>query len=103
MWQLLVRVATAVHMAAFAVACLVCLPAILFNFGASAVCHWIETRWPDSDPARAFSFWLRLLAPLALTVVMAVILWFTVARMRERPRLTDRSDATAVLFVRTTT
>ncbi|HEY1191366.1 MAG TPA: hypothetical protein VGE74_27275 [Gemmata sp.] len=42
----------------------------------------IESRWPDSKRAMAVSFWLGLLAPVALLVVVAVVLGFTIAHVR---------------------
>jgi hypothetical protein len=82
MLRLLAQVATGVHMAAFAVFCLVASPMILFHFSVSALRDGIEARWPDSKRARAVSFWLGLLAPIALLAVLAVALGFTIARVR---------------------
>lgn len=82
MRRLLTRVATGLHMAAFAAFCLATLPVFLFDFGLSAVRDRIEAQWPDSGRARAAGFWLGLLAPLALAVVLAVAAGFTVARIR---------------------
>jgi hypothetical protein len=82
MLRLLTRVATGIHMAVFAVFCLVASPVVLFHFGVSAVRDWIESRWPDSERARAVSFWLGLLAPIVLLAVLAVALGFAIARVR---------------------
>lgn len=81
MRRLLTRVATGLYMAAFAVFCLAASPIILFHFGVSAVRDRIEARWPDSDRARAVSFWLGLLAPVVLLVVLAVALGFAIAHV----------------------
>ena len=86
MWRLLTRVATGLYMVAFAVSCLVALPVILFHLGVSAVRDGIEARWPGSDRARAFSFWLGLLAPVALLVVLVVVIEFVIPRVRGRGR-----------------
>lgn len=82
MRQLLTRVATALHMTAFAVFCLAASPVILFHFGVSAMRDRIERRWPDSERARAVGYWLGLLAPVMLLVVIAVALGFAIAHVR---------------------
>jgi hypothetical protein len=69
-------------MAAFAVVCVTCSPIILFHLGVSAVRDRIEERWPDSERARAVSFWLGLLAPVVLLVVLVVALGFAIAHVR---------------------
>jgi hypothetical protein len=69
-------------MTAFALFCLSASPVILFHFGVWSVREWIEARWPDSEWARAVSFWLGLLAPFVLLLVLAVVLAFAVAHVR---------------------
>ena len=82
MRRLLARVTTGLQVVAFAWLCLVTSPVILLSFGVAAVRHGIEARWPDSDRARAVSFWLGLLAPVVLLVVLAVALGFAIAHVR---------------------
>ncbi|MDB5307739.1 MAG: hypothetical protein JWO38_1941 [Gemmataceae bacterium] len=83
MQRLLTRMALGLHIAAFAVACVVASPLILFRFGVFAVRDWIEERWPDSERARSVSFWFGLLAPVAFLVVLAIVLGFVIAKVRE--------------------
>jgi hypothetical protein len=78
------RVTTGVYLTLCALVCLACLPVVLFSLGVSALRDRIEARWPDSDRARAVSFWLGLLAPLALGEVPLVFLLFAIARPPER-------------------
>ncbi len=82
--RLLTRAVIGLYMAAFAVHCLVASPFILYMFGVSALRDRIEARWPDSDRAHAVSFWLGLLAPVVLLVVLTVVLGFAIVRARER-------------------
>lgn len=97
MRQYLTRVTTGLHLAAFTVLCLAGAPIILFHFGVSAVRDRIEARWPESAGARAVSFWLGLLAPVVLLVVVTVVLGFAIAHVRalkhsERSTAPDLED-----------
>jgi hypothetical protein len=76
------RVMTGLYMAVFVVVCLLASPVILFKFGVDWVREWIEARWPDSRRALVISFWIGLLAPVLLNVVLVVLLLFAVARLR---------------------
>ena len=73
------RTASVLSMVAFGVHCLVALPVILFKFAVDFVRDWIERKWPDSERARAVSFWIGLLAPLAMLVALAIALGFAIA------------------------
>lgn len=76
------RVATGFQIAAFTVICLAMSPVILLNFGIFAVQDWIVTRWPNSERARAVRFWLGLLAPIVLSLVLILAIGFAIAHVR---------------------
>jgi TRAP-type C4-dicarboxylate transport system permease small subunit len=67
------NVVLGVQVAAFAMVCIVCSPAILFKFGVDWVQERIETRWPGSEHARAVRFWIGLLAPALLCLVLLIV------------------------------
>jgi len=81
--SLISNIAFGVYAVAFVTACLACTPFILFKFAVDWVGDRILATWPDSDRARAVRFWVRLLAPVAVNVVMLVILVIMVGRIRE--------------------
>ena len=70
------------QVAAFAAVCLLGSPMILFKFGVDEVRRRIESRWPNSDRVRAISFWIGLLAPFVMCVVLAAALGIAVVRVR---------------------
>jgi len=72
------------QVAVFVVVCLVASPVILFKFGVDWLRERIEARWPDSYRAQAVSFWIGLLAPAILCIVLIVVLVFAAARLRAR-------------------
>jgi hypothetical protein len=70
-------------MVEFAVMCVIGSPIILFHLGIAAVRDWIEARWPGSARARAVSFWLGLLAPVALVIVLLIVTALAFVRVRQ--------------------
>lgn len=83
MRRILANVALGFQVFVFALVCVVCSPAILFKFGVDWVRDGIEARWPDSDRARAVSFWVGLLAPLVLSAVLLLLVVILAVRVRE--------------------
>lgn len=85
--RFLSNIALGLQVFVFALVCVICLPMILFHilfqFGVDWVCEGIEARWPDSDWARAASFWVRLLAPFVLNAVLLVVVVVLALRVRE--------------------
>jgi hypothetical protein len=80
--RLVTNTVLGVQIAAFALVCVMASPMILFKFGVDWVRDRIEARWPDSERARAVSFWIGLLAPLVFCVVMLVVLIVLASRVR---------------------
>lgn len=68
-----------VLVAAVALMCIVCWPLFVFQPGVDWVRGRIQKRWPDSYRAQAVSFWIGLLAPAILCVVLTILLSILVA------------------------
>ncbi len=65
---------TGVLLVAFGLFCLLAFPGILVQFGVAWVREKIEATWPDSDRARAWSFWIGLLTPSVVLVLLLIVL-----------------------------
>ena len=75
MRRLISKVAAVIDRTLLAVGIVLVLPFLLVTkFPIDALREWIERRWPDSERARAVSFWIGLLAPFVLILVLLVAL-----------------------------
>jgi uncharacterized metal-binding protein len=68
----------------FAFMCIAGSPIILCKFGVDWLQDRIEARWPNSYRAQAFSFWLGLLAPVVVSIILVVGILFVVIWLRGR-------------------
>ncbi len=80
MRQVLAMVGLALEVAMFTLVCLAATPCLLFKFGVDRLRERIESRWPDSGPARAASCWIGLLAPV-IFLVLAVMVVFAACKL----------------------
>jgi hypothetical protein len=81
--RLVSHVVLGVEIAVFALVCLVASPMILFKFTFDQLRDRIEARWPDSYRAQVVSFWIGLLAPVILFIVLGALLAFAISRVRD--------------------
>ena len=82
MRRLIHRIVVGFEMVVFACVLLLASPFILMKFGVDAIRGRIGDKWPDSDRAKAVSFWIGCLWPLVVAVVWLVICWLAVQHVR---------------------
>ena len=69
------------RIAAFALLCFAALPVLLLKAAGDWASDRIECRWPDSRRALAVSFWIRLLTPVVLNIILLIALIWLIARL----------------------
>lgn len=72
------------RLAVFALTVLAASPIILFKFGVDWLKERVESRWPGNYRAQIVSFWIGLLAPVLLNIILLVVLWLAIAWLRAR-------------------
>jgi hypothetical protein len=73
------QVVFGLQVTAFGLACLAASPMLLFKAGVDWLRDSLEARWPDRQRAEAISFWIGMLPPVILCVILATLLASVIA------------------------
>lgn len=59
-----------------------CFPALLAMWFGNFVSDRLRSRWPDSQRARQWAYWLRMLIPVAILLLLMASVYFGTAYLR---------------------